>query len=283
MRLVIDFGTEMIMEDQEKNLRMIKEAGFDGVDYNIMDWQAGDDYKSIAHEVRAMLDDIGLCCPQVHATHNFTYGGAMDFSNPQYKENFHAIEFAKILGAERCVIHGSPVPDGPLSGQFMEHNYMYYKTFEKEAERCGMYIGIENLKRGILPRPEYVNKLLNMLDSRVYYPHVDIGHSALVGIEPDVFIKKLNCLPIRGIHFHDFNVQTDHIFPFLGNSDWDRIIKVLVDVGYEGDMSMELFMTRRMVASYSEEMLPAMFKLSAEVGKELISRIEEEREARKQL
>ena len=33
--------------------------------------------------------------------------------------------------------------------------------------------------------------LLSMLDSPVYYPHLDMGHSALVGIAPDVFLKKL--------------------------------------------------------------------------------------------
>ena len=280
MRLAIDFGGDLIKLGLERGLRMLKDAGFDGIDYNIRTYQLGDDFREIARDIKAMLDEIGLCCVQVHAPHNFTYGTAMDFSNQQYRETFRSIEFTKILGADKCVIHGSAVPDGPLSGQFMEHNYIYYKTFEAEAIRCGISIGVENLKRGILPRPEYINKMLGLLDSPVYYPHVDLGHSALVGIEPDVFLRKLNCLPVRGIHVHDYNVQTDHMLPFLGNSDWNRIVKALVDIGYEGDMTMELFMTYRMAAAYSEELLPSLFRLSAEVGRELIRRIEAERSAR---
>lgn len=280
MRLGIDFGGDLIKLGLEKGLRMVKEAGFDGVDYNMQTYQLGDDYQEIAKEVRMLLDEIGLCCIQTHAPHNFVFGTAMNFSNQQYRETFRSIEFTRILGAEKCVIHGSPVPDGPLSGQFMEHNYLYYKTFEEEAKRCGVYIGVENLKYGILPRPEYINRIIGMLDSPVYYPHVDIGHAALVGVEPEKFLKKLNCLPVRGIHVHDFNVQTDHMLPFLGKSDWDRIIKTLVDIGYEGDMTLEIFEICQMVASYSTDVLPALYNLTAEVGRELIRRIEEERKAR---
>lgn len=280
MRLAIDFGGDLIKHGLETGFRMLKDAGFDGVDYNIRTYQLGDDYLEVAKEIKALLDEIGLCCVQVHAPHNFTYGTSMDFSNQQYKETFRSIEFAKILGADKCVIHGSAVPDGPLSGQFMEHNYIYYKTFEEEAKRCGIFIGVENLKYGILPKPEYINKIINLLDSPVYYPHVDIGHSALVGIAPDAFLKKLNCLPVRGIHVHDFNVQTDHMLPFLGNSDWDRIVNALVDIGYDGDLTMEVFMTCRMVSNYSTDLLPSLYRLCAEIGRELIRRIETERRSR---
>lgn len=281
MRLAIDFGSELIEHDQEKNLRLIKEAGFEGVDYNLRPWQPGDDYQTIAKEVRALLDKVGLRCVQAHAPHTFTYGGALDHSNPQYRDNFNSIDFARILGAQRCVIHGSAVPDGPLSGQFMEYNYIYYKSFEEEAKRCGIYIGVENLQRTILIRPEYLNKLIGLLESPVYYPHVDIGHALLAGTQPDVFLKKMSYLPVRGLHVHDFNVQTDHMLPFLGNSDWERIVKALVDIGYDGDMTMELFRTRWMVADYSEELLPALYQLCAQIGRELIRRIEAERGARK--
>lgn len=281
MRLAADVSGTLINHlGLENTFRMLKNAGFDGVDYAIRDYQLGDDFRENAKEIKAMLDEIGLACIQVHAPHNFVHGTAMDFSNPKYAQTFRSIEFTQILGAKHCVIHGSPVPDGPLSGQFMEHNYLYYKTFEEEAKRCGILIGVENLKQGILPRPEYVNRILGMLGTEVYYPHVDLGHSALVGIEPDVFLNKLNCLPVRAIHVHDFNVQTDHVLPFLGKSNWDRIVKALVDIGYEGDLSMEIFRTTQLVAAYSLDLLPTLYELTAAVGRELIRRVEEERKAR---
>ena len=280
MRLATDFGSYLINMGLEKSLRMLKEAGFDGIDFHVKPFQLGDDYREIAKEIKALINEIGLSCVQAHAPHNFVYGTAMDFSNPKYRDTFRAIEFTKILGAECCVIHCSVVPDGPLSGQFREHNYIYYKSFEEEAKRCGVYIGVENLKEGKLHRPEDMNKLLCMLDSPVYYPHIDIGHSALVGTDPDVFLKKLNCLPVRAMHVHDYNVQTDHMLPFLGRSDWDRIVKALVDIGYDGDLSMEIFRTLHLVSSYSAELVPSLYRLIAAIGRELIHRIEEERKAR---
>lgn len=280
MKLAIDFGSAMIRLGVENALRMIKEAGFNSIDYHIKDYQLGDDYREQAREFKALLDKYELPCVLTHAPHNLVYGTAMDFSNVKYRDNFRSIEFTKILGAECCVIHCSSVPDGPLSGQFGEHNYIYYKSFEQEAERCGVYIGVENLKKEKIHRPEYMNKLLGMLDSPMFYPHVDIGHSALVGTDPAVFLKKMTHLPIRAMHVHDYNVQTDHMIPFLGECNWDRIVKAIVDIGYQGDLSMELFRTHELVESYSTEILPDLYRLIAEVGHELIRRIEEERKVR---
>ena len=280
MRLAIDFGGAMHKLGQEYALGMVKEAGFDGVDYGVKSFLLEDDYLEVAQKTRALLDQFGLACVQAHAPHNFVYGTAMDFSNPIYRDNFRAIEFAKILGSDKIVIHCCVVPDGPLSGQFGEYNYIYYKSFEEEARRCGMYIGVENLKAGKLHRPDYMDKLLNMLDSPVYYPHVDMGHAMSMGIAPDVFLKKLNCLPVRAMHVHDFNVQTDHMLPFLGQSDWDRIVKAVVDIGYEGDLAMELFRTHELVAKNFQDVLPELYLLEAAIGRELIRRIEEERKAR---
>lgn len=277
MLLSVDLSPSLFSTGMEETLQMMKEAGFDGIDFDIEPAHLGDNYLEIAKEIKALLDRIGLVCTQAHAPHNFVFGTKMDFSNIEYRDTFRSIEFAKVLGTKYCVIHGSPVPDGPLSGQFMEHNFIYYKSFEEEAKRCDMYIGVENLKFGILPRPEYVNKMLGMLKSPVYYPHVDLGHSALVGVEPDVFLQKLNCGPVRAIHVHDYNVQTDHMLPFLGRSNWDRIVKALVDIGYEGTLSMEIFQTQKLVSAYSADILPAMYCLAAEIGRELIRRIEVER------
>ena len=125
-----------------------------------------------------------------------------------------------------------------------------------------------------------MNKLVSMLDSPVFYPHVDMGHAMSMGFAPDVFLKKLTCLPVRAMHVHDYNVQTDHMLPFLGQSDWDRIVKAVVDIGYDGDLSMELFRTHALVAANFQDVLPELYRLEAAIGRELIRRIEEERKVR---
>ena len=280
MRLAIDFGGALQRMGEEESLLMLKEAGFDGVDYNVKDYQLGDDYLEAAAKTKALLDQCGLVCVQTHSPHNFVYGTAMDCSNPIYRDNFRTLEFTKILGADKCIIHCTVVPEGPFSGQFGEYNYLYYKSFEAEARRCGIYIGVENLKQGKLHRPEYMNRLVRMLNSPVFYPHVDMGHAMSMGIEPDVFLKKLTCLPVRGMHVHDFNVQTDHMLPFLGKTNWDRVVKAIVDIGYEGDLALELFRTHALVAASFSETLPELYRFAAEIGRELIRRIEEERKAR---
>lgn len=279
MLLSVDFDPA-ITELREENLDMIKKTGFDGLDFAVKPSLLGEDFRENAAQVRTMLDRAGLTCVQAHAPHNFVFGTEMSCDNTEYRDTFRALEFAGILGTKYVVVHGSPVPDGPLSGQFIEHNYRYYKSFEEEARRCGVYIGVENLKYGILPFPAYVNRLLRLLDSDVFYPHVDLGHAALVGVEPDVFLRSLTVGPVRAIHVHDFDLQTDHTFPYLGKSKWGNVVKALADIGYEGDLSLELFVTVKHIRDYSPELLPAFYEMAAAVGKELIGQIETERKER---
>ena len=115
MRWAIDFGGALQQLGLEKSLRMVKDAGFDAVDFHVRSPQLGDDFREIAGEIRTLLDRFGLPCVLAHAPHNFVYGTAMDLSNPVYRDNFRAIEFAKILGTDKIVIHCSVVPDGPAN------------------------------------------------------------------------------------------------------------------------------------------------------------------------
>ena len=59
MKLAIDFGSAMIRLGVENALRMIKEAGFNSIDYHIKDYQLDDDYREQAREFKALLDKYG--------------------------------------------------------------------------------------------------------------------------------------------------------------------------------------------------------------------------------
>ena len=78
MKLTIDTGTLCKKFGEDKAFEMIKNAGFDGVDYsmcglseeyNMLD----DNYKENAQKTKALLDKYNLVCEQAHAPFSFTY------------------------------------------------------------------------------------------------------------------------------------------------------------------------------------------------------------------
>ena len=58
MRLAVDFGGPLVGLGIEKSMHMVKEAGFDGIDYNIRDYHLGDDFREIAQNFKAMMDFV---------------------------------------------------------------------------------------------------------------------------------------------------------------------------------------------------------------------------------
>jgi len=280
MKLAVDFNDALIKMGIERSMNMIKEAGFDAVSFNIKSCHLDDDYKKVAAEIKASMDKLGLVCVQTRAPHPLPYRDEIDFSDAVYCENLRAFEFTELLGAKYCVIHAATVTDGPMSAQFPIYNCACYEFFKEEAQRCGVQIGIGYVEASNIYSQEYINKLMGVLASPVYYPHVDIGRATMCGAEADVFMRKLNCHPVLGVDVHDYNVQTDQLLPFMGRTNWDRVVKALVDIDYRGDITLKISKMHEKVEKYSVDMLPNLYSMAVTVGRELIRRIEAERKVR---
>ena len=273
----------------KESLKLIKDAGFDAVDYDLSaraeDHQLGDGYIEAAKEMRTYMDGIGLECAQTHGPFPVMYNKPFDETYSQFVKILRAIEFTAILGAPIIVIHSIEMPK-EYFGETFDYNYNFYKRLEPYAKEFGVKIAIENLyiedeKRhhyhapGRFSTPDIMDKFLGALDSDVFCVCLDTGHAALCGLEPWMFVDNLEHKEaIAAIHVHDVDYASDtHTIPYnisrsIKGIDWEKTMHSLYEAGYAGYLNFE---TNAFHLCFPDELIPHALAFAAKVGKHLVS------------
>jgi len=268
---------------EAESYRLIKEAGFDGVDLQCIDKKDSDillnDHREEAKKTKQMIEDSGLICNLAHAPfRKLFYGMNFDFTEPIYQELVNSIEYAAIAGAKLVVVHGILTPLSAKSAQSMEYNYKFFKSLAPYAKDFGIKLAIENVAEA-LPYPYQMRQMLDMLDDPCFAALLDTGHSRLCYVAPQHFIRDMPRGTIQGLHIQDMRGiegQDDHLLPGMGKLKWDEILKALAEVDYDGDFNMEV---HGFLKCFEAEALPAALKLSEQVGRSCIEKIEQFRNA----
>lgn len=261
-------------------VELAKEAGFDAIDFSYY-WNneneriLGDSYIEYAENFKRHLDKIGVVCNQAHAPFSMGYGCELDVSEEKYLRLVRAIESAAILGAKNIVVHSLSVPKGI---DFEEYNIDYYRSLIPYCEKFGIHVSVENLfsvdsKRqhliGKLGSPEELSAIVEKINSPWINICVDIGHASLTGYEPEEFIEKVNPKYLKALHIQDNNyIEDKHIVPYTGDLEWNAIMASLKKVGYDGDLTFEIFGYLR---KFPNDLMPEALRFAVSIGKHLIS------------
>lgn len=280
MKLSVELYTLAEHYGDKKAIEIVKEAGFDAIDYSYYynkesEEVLGENYKQYAKEIREHLDRVGIPCNQAHAPFNFKYGMMADISEPKYLNIVRAIESASILGAKNIIVHAVSVPDGV---DFEAYNIEYYKSFIPYCEAFNIHVAVENLYtkdtkrnyyRGRFGSPQELNNVIKKIDSPWIVACVDIGHASLTGYEPEDFISKVDPTVLRCLHVQDTDYLADrHMPPYFYNLNWDAIMTSLKNIGYDGELTFEIIVYLK---KFPKELLPDSLKFAAAIGKHLIS------------
>lgn len=285
MRLSTDTTIMRSRFGEEEGFRLIREAGFDAVDFAFAGLHdraevLGEGYAASARRTREALERNGLVCVQAHAPIPSLYGCPFDESEIRWLEVVRSMEAAAIMGAEQIVVHATRVPEGVDD---FEHTVRYYKSYEPYCEKFGIRIAIENIgtkdeRRGCTVArygtPESLYRLLSALDSPWFVICVDVGHAGYgVGPTPEELIEGLDNQVLRCLHIHDNDCRQDcHGLPYTGNLNWDRITAALKKIGYQGDFSFE---TITYLRKFDKELTAEALKFAGIVGRYLINKITE--------
>lgn len=77
---------------------------------------------------------------------------------------------------------------------------------------------------------------------------------------------------MRFLHIHDCDYLEDqHTLPFLGQFDWEAIMRSLKSINYQGDLTFEII---GFLNAFPAKLLPAALKLAETIGRYLISLFE---------
>lgn len=280
MKLSVEIYTLSTKFGDFKAFEMIKDAGFDCVDYsyyreNEREEVLGDNYRNYAQSLRKKLDEIGLECNQAHAPFSLPYGAKFDASEKKYLQLVHSIESASILGAKNIIVHSITVPEDV---DFMKYNIKYYKSLIPYCEKFGINVAVENLfgfdeKRkcfkGKLGSPAELNAIIKEINSPYIVACIDIGHASLTGYEPEKFIEKINPDILKALHVQDTDYLGDlHTVPYAGSLNWENIMTSLKKVGYDGELTFEIM---NYLHKFPDGLVFDAMKLAVSVGRHLIS------------
>ena len=272
----------------EEGLQLYKDVGFDNIDYAFLVYdtkapQFDENYREQMRYVKSLLKDIGLGCDQTHSPipvsygpQILRYGQKLDISNPRFADMVRTLESTSLIGATRSVFHGLATPQGGSYKQYMDFNYAYFKALEPYAKEYGVKIGIENLEQisGNMYKVDWQEELLDRLDSDQFYALVDLGHAAASELPPEEHLRRIKRGRVQGLHFHDFNTQEAHVVPGLGESDWDKVAAALAEIGYEGNLTLEVA-THKL---FPKNIMKEAFKFTAESGKTFVRKFEKAKE-----
>lgn len=272
-----------------ESMKRLKSIGFDAVDLNISDAGknffrlADDDWIDWIAQIKDLSQEIDLPITQAHAP--FYNAIEPESSKAAIWEPLikRAIEAAGILQIPWIVMHPGTYPDDTYDfKESKRRNYDYFMPYLEEAAKYGIGIAIENMAddiRRTYLRPSAVYcsthvELVDLVDSfQVDNVGIcwDFGHAHLMGLDQREALRYIG-ERLKATHVADNSgMRDDHIMPFQGTIDWRRILSVLGEIGYRGDLTYEI---HNSTSRLPDNLLDDTAVLAEKVGRYLLSLIE---------
>lgn len=270
MKKCVQTGSILEQFGIDDGFRMIHEAGFDGVDFNIDHtlpydvivnggsvplYDAGEDALIEAmRPYKEAADRHGVEIVQMHAP--FPSYVKSEAGNAYVLRAIKAcIRAAAFFGCKYLIVHPFFFGyDDKLSPEAeWNANIEGYSALIPAAKKYGVTICLENMFTGhkgkiyaaccadMAEANRYIDRLNQIAGEKIFAFCLDTGHALLVG--KDIYAAILELGPrLETLHVHDNNgVSDQHLFPYMGVLDWNRFTDGLRDAGYKGALSFETF------------------------------------------
>ena len=281
IKISTEIASAATIVGEEKAIELLAQAGFDAWDFSMFamlkyDWgkkvhsntshpQSGNDYLSIARQLKRIGLDNGMVCNQSHAP--FPTNTVEIY--PYLKR---AIECTAEAGGEICVIH----PDNNKSAEENAEMYLELLPFAKE---CGVKIATENMWNwdkekdhavfAACATPKSFCEHIDVVGSDYLVACLDIGHAEMIGLDSTA-VEMIEAFDYRlqALHIHDNDkVHDSHQIPFSMDIDFKSIAAALKEINYSGYFTLE---ADRFLADYTEENVFAGIKKLADSAKKLV-------------
>ncbi len=299
-------STGCIRQDNiEAGYLMIKEAGFDCVDFNFDEYLGINDvlagnindvfdrpveeiWKDFEPHVKA-AERYGLSFEQMHAPFPMLVKGRDDISEKMTRITKNCMEICARMGGKYIVVH--PVTLAYEYSKKEEHdfNIALYKELIPTAKKCGLVICLENmfleknshLMEGVCSDFAEAKGMMDELNAfageELFAFCFDVGHANIVGKNLYQAVVTLgNSLKILHVHDND-GISDLHTMPYTFArgwngiaTDWDGFLRGLKEIGYKGVINFETF---RCMDGFPMELHPQVLSLLAAMGKYFAKRL----------
>ncbi len=283
----------------DEGFRMIAEAGFGGVDFNIDHaWPGGkirandcsgffdlsdDEMKEAMRPYKEAAEKYGVKFWQAHAP--------FPTFVPENSTNEYILHTLKktimLMGYLECpnlVVHPGFLGDMDKLPADAEWNYNVnmYSALIPDLKKYGVVCCLENMFSGY--RGKVVEAICSDFDeANAYIDHLnavageklfgfclDVGHATLLGKDIAKVIRTLGDR-ITVLHVHDNDgMRDEHLFPYMGVTNWDRFCAGMKEIGFDKPLSFETF---NALATFDKALWPQMLKLLFATGELFAGRI----------
>ncbi len=303
MKLSVQSGNVVDELGYEEGYRLIAEAGFEAIDWNLdHSWtysklQKAAELKDLcifekelpeilAHyeEELACIRKNNLSITQAHAPFRPYEPGRPDILEYAISIYRKMILFCEAVGCPRLVVHGialrfedEPTADAEAN---LKLNLHLYESLIPELQKTSVTVCLENLfsrydaldrsfREGNCSDPHEAVYLIDTLNEKAgktcFGLCLDTGHLNLLRRNPRTYISILGSR-IVALHLHDNSQENDrHLMPYAGNICWPDYLRELKKAGYCGDISFETF-AQVQLKRIPRELIPHFLRLIAQVG-----------------
>ncbi|MBR7184290.1 MAG: sugar phosphate isomerase/epimerase [Clostridia bacterium] len=307
MQISVQSGGLVSNVGPEAGYRMIREAGFTAIDWNIDSSLNRAGMKKLPLENLCIferpLDEVmayfadqlthirknGLTITQAHApfpAYMLERPETLDYSIGLYRR---CIELCDAVGCQNLIVHsisfyGSDYTNTPESIKAL--NYRLYGSLIDVLTKTNVTVCLENLftssPKGLLEGAcsnpyeavEYIDTLNEMAGKPCFGLCLDTGHLNLLRKDFRVYVPILG-QRIKALHIHDNNGLADqHLLPYTGTVNWNDFCQSLHDIGYAGNLSFETFAQVR-PDRLNRELIPLFLRTICGVGEYFRARITE--------
>lgn len=221
------------------------DLSFYGVTYPGSPWfESGDAWKREAEECAEKASSFGFDFVQAHAP----FMPDTDYFNPElrpvYMQAFrHSIEACAMLGIPHITLHGVYLY-GDTQDKFIQQNIQFCQVLGETAEKVGVDILIENFQDSdfgyYFRRGSEMRQFIEEAGVPRLHACWDTGHANL-GKGRNQYQDLLDLgSHLRALHIQDnWGTSDAHVLPMVGTTNFDQILKALVEIGYKGFFSFE--------------------------------------------
>ena len=266
----------------ETSIKQCKNAGFDYIDFALMGISPVDNmvlrenYIEQAKTLREYCDKSGVKINQTHASIDFDKNNPEAFVDTMIK----TVKVSKLLGAQNVVVHADTYHAKDSCFDFedaLKKIYEIYVPMVDEAKKQNIKIAMETLfdvpdfngkHKRFTAYIEELDAIVSMFHDPIVGICWDFGHARISYSENQFEQMKKVGNKIIATHVHDNYFNNDlHTLPFLGETDWEMAMRTLKEVGYRGDLTLEL-----VFGCLPEELLEDFLKFTYKVGNNLINK-----------
>ena len=245
--------------DIKENLKLAKEAGFDGVEITL-DAEGAvtmDSTKEEILEIKKYGESLGLefysLASSLYWTYNYTSGNEEN-RNKAKEITKKQLEIASWLGCDTILVVPGAVYVPWEPGEIVEYDVAYdraqaaLKELAPLAEQYKITIGVENVWNSFLLSPLEMKRFIDEIGSDYVKSYFDVGNVLYSGY-PQQWIKILGSR-IKKVHFKDYRVAVGSLDGFVdilaGDVDYIAVKIALDAIGYDN------WVTGEMIPAYKQ-------------------------------